>query len=142
MLNHHWLTYSLASAFFAAFVAIFAKIGLAHIPTNMATLLRTLVIAVFLVILISIRGEWINRPAFDAKSLIFIVLSGLATGLSWVCYFQALQRAPASLVAPIDKLSVLFAVLLAVVFLGEHLSWLQWGGVVLMTCGALLVVLK
>ena len=137
-----WQIYALASAFFAGLVVILAKIGITHIPSNMATLIRTAVIAIFLILLVSLRGEWTNPSLLDKKSLIFLILSGLATGLSWICYFRALQLGPASMVASIDKLSLAFAVLMAALFLGEHLGWQQWGGVVLMTCGALLIVLK
>ena len=139
---NHWLFYALGSAFFAAFVVIFAKIGVANIPSNVATLIRTVVIAFFLLALISLRGEWINPATLNSRTWIFLVLSGVATGLSWICYFRALQMGSASAVVSIDKLSLVFAVLLAGAFLGEQLGWQQWGGVVLMTCGALLIVLK
>jgi len=141
MLNN-WQIYALGSAFFAALVAIFAKIGTAGVPSNIATLIRTLVVTVFLVLLISLRGEWTSPISVDKKGIIFLILSGIATGLSWICYFRALQIGPASGVVSLDRLSLIFAVCLAALFLGEHLSWQQWGGVVLMTCGALLIILK
>ena len=137
-----WQIYALLSAFFAGLVAILAKIGIANIPSNTATFIRTVIINIFLIFLISIRGEWVNPTTLNPRNLTFLILSGLATGLSWICYFKALQMGPASMVAPIDKLSLIFAVVLAVLFLGEHLSLLQWSGVVLMTVGALLVGLK
>ena len=134
-----WQTYALASAFFAGLVAVLAKIGVANIPSNAATLIRTAVITIFLVVLVSLRQEWTNPLLLDKKSLIFLVLSGLATGLSWLCYFRALQIGPVSGVAALDKLSLIFAVVMATLFLNEHLGWQQWGGVLLMTCGALLL---
>ena len=141
-MENHWLIYALASAVFAGLTTIFAKIGVAHIPSNIATLIRTVVIALFLTLLVFIRREWTQTFLLDKRALIFLIFSGLTTGLSWMCYFRALQLGPASLVAPIDKLSLLVAVFCAVLFLHEHLGWLQWTGIILMSCGALLVVLK
>ncbi len=138
----HWQIYALGSAFFAGAVSILAKIGIANIPSNLVTLIRAAIITFLLVLLVSVRREWVNPSVLDTRSLIFIVLSAVATGLSWICYFRALQMAPASTVAPLDKLSLAFSVFLAVLFLREHLSGLQWGGVILMTLGALLVGLK
>lgn len=137
-----WQIYALASAFFAGLVVVLAKIGVANIPSNTATFIRTVVITLFLAILISLRKEWINPLLLDRKSCIFLILSGLATGLSWICYFRALQMGPASGVVSLDKLSLIFAVVMATLFLGEHLGWQQWSGVILMTCGALLIILK
>jgi len=136
-----WQFYALASAFFAGLVVVLAKIGVAQIPSNVATLIRTLVITVFLLALISWRQEWVSPAVLDKKGVIFLILSGLATGLSWIFYFRALQLGPASGVVALDKLSLLFAVIFAAVFLGEHLGWQQWGGVALMLAGALLVIL-
>ena len=137
-----WQTYALGSAFFAALVVVLAKIGTVSISSNVATLIRTLVITVFLITLISLRKEWINPLILDKKSCLFLVLSGLATGLSWICYFRALQMGPASGVVSLDKLSLIFAVILSTLFLHESLNWQQWGGVLLMTGGALLLVYK
>ncbi len=141
MLNY-WQIYALGSAFFAGLVVVLAKIGVANIPSNTATFIRTVVITLFLVILISLRKEWINPSLLDRKSLIFLILSGLATGLSWICYFRALQIGPASRVVSLDKSSLIFAIVMAALFLGEHLNWQQWSGVILMTCGVLLIILK
>ena len=121
------------SALFAGLTAIFAKLGVKNIPSNYATLLRTFIIVIFLVLLVELRREWINPLSLDKRSLIFLLLSGVATGLSWLCYFRALQTGPASLVAPIDKLSLVFVVVLSIVFLGEHLNLAQWVGVFLMS---------
>ena len=141
-ITDHWQFYAWGSAFFAGLVAILAKIGIANIPSNLVTLIRAVIISIFLIILVSIRGEWMSPGKFDHRSLIFIVLSALATGISWLFYFRALQMAPASSVAPIDKLSLVFSVILAVIFLGEQLNGWQWGGVGLMVLGALIVGMK
>ena len=138
----HWQFYAFASAFFAGLTAVLAKVGVANIPSNVATLIRTLVVCVFIFFLVFFRQEWINPLTLNKRSLIFLVLSGLATGLSWLLYFRALQMGPASLVASVDKLSLLFAVALAVIFLGEHLGVQQWIGIVLIAAGTLLVALK
>ena len=137
-----WQIYALGSAFFAGAVAILAKIGIADVPSNLATLIRTIVITLFLVVLVSVRSEWINPSTINKKAFIFLILSGIATGLSWICYFRALQLGPASLVTSIDKFSLVFTVLLAVLLLGERLNLLQWSGVALMTVGALLIFWK
>jgi bacterial/archaeal transporter family protein len=141
-MSSDWRIYALGSAVFAGLTAVFAKVGVSGLPSNTATLIRTIVIIMFLAALVSLRGEWINPFTLNSRTLIFLILSAIATGLSWICYFRALQMGPASVVAPIDKLSLLFAVLLAVLFLGERLSLYQWGGVILMGLGALLVALK
>ena len=137
-----WKLFALGSAFFAGLTAILAKVGVEDIPSNLATLIRTVVILLFLITLVLARGEWRSPVGLPTRSLVFLVLSGLATGFSWVCYYRALQIAPASLVAPLDKLSLVFAVLFAVLFLGERLSLVQWAGAALMSAGAVLVILK
>ncbi len=137
-----WKIYALASAFFAALTAVFAKIGVREIPSNLATLLRTFAIALFLMVLVGARNEWQNPLAFNRKSLIFLLLSGFTTGLSWLFYFRALQAGPVSLVAPLDKLSLVFSVVFSVILLGEHLSGTQWVGVLIMTTGAFLIAQK
>ncbi len=117
-----WQLFALASAFFAGLTAIFGKLGVAELNSNLATLIRTLVILAMTAGIVSLRDEWRLPAALGFRSIAFLVLSGLATGFSWLFYYRALQMAPASLVAPIDKLSVAFAILLAVVFLGEALT--------------------
>jgi transporter family protein len=138
-MNENWRVFALGSAFFAGLTAVLAKVGVERIPSNLATLIRTIVVGLLLILLVQWRGEWQNPIRLSARSLLFLVLSGLATGLSWICYFRALQLGQASLVAPIDKLSLPIAVVLAVFLLREHLSGLQWAGTVLMAAGALLV---
>lgn len=137
-----WKVYALASACFAGVTAILAKVGVKDIPSNFATLIRTSIIILFLSVLVAFRHEWQNPLELNRKSLVFLLLSGIATGLSWLCYFRALQIGPASLVAPLDKLSLIFAVIFSVMFLGERLNAIQWTGAVLMTVGALMVALK
>lgn len=141
MLNE-WQIYALGSAFFAGLTAILAKTGIANIPSNMATLIRTAVIITFLIFLVLVRREWVNPASLNSKNLLFLILSGIATGLSWICYFRALQMGPASIVAPLDKLSLLFTVVLSALILGERLGLYQWAGVLLMTCGIFLIIFK
>lgn len=137
-----WKIFAFGSAFFAGITAILAKIGVRNIPSNLATFIRTVVIIIFLGVLIGLRREWKNPFLIDKHSLIFLVLSGIATGLSWICYFRALQAGPASLVAPIDKLSLVFAILLSLIFLGERLGMYQWIGVCLITVGVIIIIFK
>jgi transporter family protein len=137
-----WKLFALGSAFFAGLTAVLAKIGVKDIPSNLATLVRTIVIIAFLGALVAARGEWKNPLLLNRHSLVFLVLSGLATGMSWLCYYRALQTGPASLVAPIDKLSLVFAILLSVLFLGEKLGLYQWLGAGMIAAGALVIIFK
>jgi len=137
-----WRAYALGSAVFAGLTTILAKVGIEGIPSNTATLIRTVVVILFLIGLVILRGEWVNPFSLNSRILLFLILSALATGLSWICYFRALQIGPASLVSPIDKLSLLFAVVFAVIFLHERLGLWQWLGAVLMGLGAMLMALK
>ncbi len=136
-----WRIYALGSAFFAGLTALLAKKGVADIPSNLATLIRTFVILILLSAFVFARKEWINPASLNRRCLIFLVLSGIATGLSWLCYYRALQNGPVSMVLPIDKLSLVFSVIFAVLFLGERLGALQWAGVLFMVCGAMMAVL-
>ena len=137
-----WKIFAIGSAFFAGLTAILAKIGVRNVSSNLATFIRTIVIIVFLGILIMLRREWKSPFLIDKHSLLFLVLSGITTGLSWLFYFRALQTGPASLVAPIDKLSLVFAVVLSLLFLGERLGVYQWLGICLMVTGAFIIILK
>lgn len=137
-----WKLFAFGSAFFAGLTAILAKIGVKNVSSNLATLIRTIVIIVFLGALVAVRKEWKSPLSIDSLSLIFLVLSAIATGLSWICYFRALQTGPASLVAPIDKLSIVFAIILSLVFLGERLSGYQWLGVSLIVAGVFTILFK
>ena len=136
-----WRLFAIGSAFFAALTAIFGKIGVAEINSDLATFLRTLVILLITALLICARHEWQRPDNLSTKGVLFLVLSGVATGLSWLCYYRALQTGPASRVAPIDKLSVILVVLFAVCFLGERLTWKVGLGGALITAGAVLMAL-
>ena len=137
-----WKLFALGSAFFAGLTAVLAKIGVKNVSSNLATLVRTIVIIIFLGLIVGFRREWKNPFFIDKHSLIFLVLSGITTGLSWLCYFRALQSGPVSLVAPIDKLSLVFAVVLSLLFLGERLGMFQWLGICLIAAGAFIIILK
>lgn len=134
-----WLLFALGSAFFAGLTAILGKLGVAGLNSNLATLIRTIVILFVTAGIVSMRGEWSMPKEIAARPLTFLVLSGVATGLSWLCYYRALQMAPASLVAPIDKLSVVFAIVLGVAVLGEPLTWRLALGGTLIVAGALVI---
>jgi transporter family protein len=138
-MNKDWRLFALGSALFAALTAIFGKLGVSEIDSDLATFVRTIVILLVVALLLSVRHEWTRPDALSATGLVFLVLSGVATGLSWLCYYRALQLGPASRVAPIDKLSVIFVVLFAVCFLGERFTWKVGLGGVLVTVGAALM---
>ena len=134
-----WLTWALLSAAFAALTAIFGKIGVQNVNSDLATFARTLVvIAVLGAILIS-TGQMKSLGAIGGRTWLFLTLSGLATGASWVCYYRALKIGDAARVAPVDKLSVVLVALFGVAFLGERLSTAAWAGVALIAAGAVLV---
>ncbi|MBM3248553.1 MAG: EamA family transporter [Candidatus Omnitrophica bacterium] len=137
-----WKIFAVGSAFFAGLTAVLAKVGVKNVPSNLATLIRTIVIIIFLAVLVGLRREWKNPFSIDKFSLLFLVLSAIATGLSWICYFRALQTGPASLVSPIDKLSLVFTIILSVIFLGERLGAYQLLGACLMAAGTLIIILK
>jgi len=137
----NWRVFALGSAAFAALTAIFGKVGVSQMNSNLATFYRTIVILGITALIVSMRNEW-QRPAdISFKSMVFLTLSAVATGLSWLCYYHALQLAPASRVAPIDKLSVVPVLLFAIVFLGEPLTWRIAGGTCLIGGGVLLIAL-
>jgi len=140
-LNTDWRLFAIGSAVFAALTAIFGKIGVSQINSNLATFFRTIVILIVTALLVWSRNEWQRPDQISFKSIFFLILSGIATGLSWLCYYRALQLAPASRVAPIDKLSVVLVVLFAIVFLGEPLTWKVACGACLITGGVLLMAL-
>jgi transporter family protein len=134
-----WKWYAFASAFFAGLTAILGKIGVAGINSNVATLIRTVVIFFLVLGIVLFRGEWQWPQQMPSKSITFLVLSGVATGLSWLFYYHALQLAPASLVAPIDKLSVAFAIVLGVVFLKETMDMQTALGGAMVVLGAVIL---
>ncbi|AJI96432.1 EamA family transporter [Yersinia ruckeri] len=138
-----WLIYALLSALTASLVAIFGKIGLQHLDANTATAVRAVVMALFLIAVVVVQGKFnlVGAVLADKKALLFIILSGVAGALSWLFYFMAIKSGTVSQVAPIDKLSVVFAVILAVILFGEKISLIAGVGVTLISVGALLVAL-
>jgi transporter family protein len=134
-----WVLFALLSAGFAAAVAIFGKIGLSHVDSTLATTVRAVVMAIFLVVTSFLLGKSHLLSSINSKALLFIVLSGVAGALSWLCYFFALKVGPTSSVAAIDRLSVVFVLALAVLFLGEKFTLLHGAGAVLLTAGAILM---
>ncbi|OYR12646.1 multidrug resistance efflux transporter family protein [Brucella rhizosphaerae] len=137
-----WQFWALMSAVFAALTAIFAKIGIQGINSDFATLVRTLVIIGALCLFLTVTGQWQRPGDISARSWLFLVLSGLATGASWLAYFRALQMGDAARVAPVDKLSVVLVALFGAAFLGERMSAINWFGIVLIGCGVVLVALR
>jgi transporter family protein len=135
-----WLFFALVSAAAAAATAILAKIGIDGVPSNLATAIRTVVITVFAWGIVASTGEHQGLTSVSRRSMTFLVLSGIATGISWLAYFRALQLAPASRVSPIDKLSLPMTIVLAAVVLGEAMGWRLVLGVGLMTAGAILTI--
>ena len=136
-----WQVWALGSAVFAALTAIFAKIGIAEVNSDFATFIRTVVILLAIALMLTLAGNWQAPGTVPMKSWVFLVLSGLATGASWLCYFRALQIGKAAQVAPVDKLSVVLVAVFAVLFLGEQLSTVHWIAVVMIGGGALLLAL-
>lgn len=137
-----WFQWALWSAVFAALTAIFAKIGLEGIDSDLATLVRTFVIMVVLAVFVYTTGKWSNPFSLSPKTWFFLILSGLATGASWVCYFRALKVGDASKVAPIDKLSLVLVAVFAVLFLNERPSVREWAGILMVAAGVLILGLK
>jgi transporter family protein len=137
-----WLTWALLSAAFAALTAIFAKVGVEAINPDLATFIRTAVVLASFAVLLFATGQFRAPGEVSARTWIFLVLSGLATGASWLCYFRALKLGPATLVAPIDKLSVVLVALFAFVFLGERPSAGGWLGIALIAAGAIILAIK
>ncbi|MDE1155895.1 MAG: EamA family transporter [Acidobacteriaceae bacterium] len=134
-----WFTWSLLSALFAAATALLAKMGVTQVEPNLATAVRTSVVMVLAWAIVFSVGSHRELVALDRRSLLFLVASGLATGLSWLCYFRALASGPASRVAPVDKLSVVFVILLAAPLLGESITRGKVLGGVLITAGAIVL---
>ncbi len=137
-----WQFWALMAAIFAALTAIFAKVGIQGINSDFATLVRTLVIIGALCLFLTVTGQWQKPGDISGRSWIFLVLSGLATGASWLAYFRALQIGDAARVAPVDKLSVVLVALFGALFLGERMSVVNWLGIVLIGCGVVLVALR
>jgi transporter family protein len=137
-----WFHWALFSAIFAALTAIFAKVGLEGVESDLATLIRTFVILIALSGFVYFTGKWSNPFALRTKTWSFLILSGLATGASWVCYFRALKIGEASKVAPVDKLSLVLVALFATLFLHERPSPREWLGILLVGVGVVVLSLK
>lgn len=137
-----WLFWALLSAVFAALTAIFAKIGLQNVDSDLATLIRTFVIMVILLGFVTLAGKWTNPFALSSKPLAYLALSGLATAASWVCYFRALKIGDASKVAPVDKLSLLMVAVFSFLFLHERPTAREWLGILMVGAGVLVLSLK
>jgi transporter family protein len=137
-----WLYWALLSAVFAALTAIFAKIGIQGVNSDFATLIRTIMIVVILAGFVYFTGKWSNPFQLTLKTWLFLGLSSLATGASWVCYFRALQLGDASKVAPVDKLSVVLVAIFAFLFLGERLSFREWLGILMIASGVITLTIK
>jgi transporter family protein len=141
-LSASWLFWAVLSAVFAALTAIFAKVGVENINSDLATFIRTLVVIAALGLLLAATGKFQSPGAISPRSYLFLVLSGLGTGASWLCYFRALKLGEAAKVAPIDKLSVVLVAVFGVAFLGERLSAPNWLGIALIAAGAILVAYR
>jgi bacterial/archaeal transporter family protein len=137
-----WLVWAMLSAAFAALTAIFAKVGVEDINPDLATFIRTVIVLISFTLVLFATGQFSRPGPISTKSWIFLVLSGLGTGASWLCYFRALKLGPATLVAPVDKLSVVLVALFGVVFLGERPSVGGWLGILLIAAGAVLIAIK
>ena len=137
----HWQFWALLSAGFAALTAIFAKIGVENIGSDFATFIRTIVILALVAAILFAGGQWQPPATVPGRTWLYLVLSGCATGASWLCYFRALKIGEAARVAPIDKLSVVFVAIFGALLLGEKLSLLNWLGVALIAAGAICVAL-
>jgi transporter family protein len=136
-----WQFWAVLSAIFAALTAIFAKVGVENINSDLATLIRTVVVLLSLALIVYATDQFQSPSAISGRTYLFLVLSGFGTGASWLCYFRALKLGNAGQVAPVDKMSVVLVAIFGVLFLGEKLSLLNWAGVALIAFGAVLVAL-
>ena len=136
-----WVVYALLSASFAALTAIFAKVGVQHMDSNLATAIRTGIILIITWSIVFFTGSYKSIPGLAGRELLFLLLSGTATGLSWLFYFKAIQLGDISKVAPVDKLSIVFVIILAAIFLQEAVTFKTWIGALLITAGTLVLVL-
>lgn len=140
--SNGWFYWAILSAVFAALTAIFAKIGIQGVDSDLATLIRTAIIIVVLSLFVVYAGKWTNPFELSRKTWLFLTLSGLATGASWVCYFRALKIGEASKVAPVDKLSLVLVAIFAFAFLGERPSLQEWTGIAMVAGGVLVLAFK
>ena len=136
-----WIVYAVLSAVFAALTSILGKIGIEGVDSNLGTAIRTCVVLAMAWMIVFMQGTWKQAGNVGRRNGGFLILSGLATGASWLCFYRALQEGPASLVVPIDKLSILFTVLFAVIILKEKMSGKSWSGLALLVVGTLMLLL-
>ena len=137
-----WQFWAFLSAIFAALTALFAKVGVETVNADLATFIRTLIIVALLAAILAATGQFQSPASISGRSYLFLLLSGLATGASWLCYFRALKIGDAARVAPVDKLSIVIVAVAGVLFLGEKLSAVNWLGVLLCTAGIILVAIR
>lgn len=142
MHSTNWLFWALLSALFAALTAIFAKVGVQNVDSDLATLIRTAIVIVLLVLFVAFTGKWSDPLALAPKTWLFLGLSGLATGASWVCYFRALQAGDVAKVAMVDRLSLVLVLVFALLFLGERPAGREWLGMALVVAGVLVMAIK
>ena len=140
--SSNWFFWAALSAVFAALTAVFAKIGIQNVDSDLATLIRTMIVVVVLAAFVWLAGKWSNPLALSGRTWTFLSLSALATGASWVCYFRALQLGEASKVAPVDKFSVVLVAIFAFTFLGERPNVREWCGIALVAGGVVLLAFK
>ncbi len=140
--SHPWVFWAALSAAFAALTAIFAKLGIQGVDPDLATLIRTVLIGLVLSAFVVLAGKWTNPFALSARTWVFLTLSALATGVSWICYFRALQLGDASKVAPVDKFSLVLVAVFAYLFLGERPSAHEWLGIGMVAAGVLLLAFR
>lgn len=138
---HSWQLWAILSAVFAALTAIFAKVGVENVNSDLATFIRTVIVVCVLGLIVYATRQFQNPADISGRTYLFLVLSALGTGASWLCYFRALKLGDAAQVAPIDKLSVVLVAVFGVVFLGERLSVLSWAGIAMVAAGAILVAI-
>lgn len=136
-----WQIWAVLSAVFAALTAIFAKVGVENVNSDLATLIRTMVVLVSLALIVYATNQFQNPATISGRTYLFLILSGLGTGASWLCYFRALKLGNAGQVAPVDKMSVVLVAIFGALFLGEKLTLLNWAGVALIALGAVMVAL-
>lgn len=140
--SNSWFYWAIMSAVFAALTAIFAKIGIQGVNSDFATLIRTFIISIILVFFVWVTGKWSDPFSLPAKTWLFLGLSALATGASWICYFRALQIGEASKVAPVDKLSLVLVAVFAFAFLGERPTLREWIGIAMVATGVMVLASK
>lgn len=141
-MSQQWFVWAALSAVFAAMTAIFAKLGIQGVNADFATLIRTLIIVLVLVVFVKMTGQWQDPASLSGRTWLFLSLSALATGASWLCYFRALQMGNASQVAPVDKFSLVLVAVFAFIFLGERPSLQQWLGIGMVASGVLVLAFK